>query len=232
MLLMSPRLPALVQTLSQHFDLLLFDGPPAQSTRDVDVLASHADVITVVARQGVSQQRSLRDLVQNLTEQGRGTPLGIILNGVRSRHLGSSYYYRGSRSLAESWYQGVWRWVRQLVQGIGDRPTPSSAVEGRTIGLYEAAERLGVRPSIVRRWVRQGRLPAIREGWFWHVREDDLRIMIDHQLDGEEGTSLRSLEKRGGSSPDDSAFEKDSDEETLHPLSAVFARLRRSKLDR
>ncbi len=38
----------------------------------------------------------------------------------------------------------------------------------------EAAERLGVAPYTVRKWCREGKLPCIKLGRLWRIRESDL----------------------------------------------------------
>lgn len=45
--------------------------------------------------------------------------------------------------------------------------------ESLTVG--EIAQYLGVSIKTVYRWLRNGRLPARRAGWFWLVRREDLQ---------------------------------------------------------
>ena len=44
-----------------------------------------------------------------------------------------------------------------------------------SLSVGEIAQYLGVSAKTVYRWLRNGRLPARRAGWFWLVRREDLR---------------------------------------------------------
>jgi excisionase family DNA binding protein len=44
-----------------------------------------------------------------------------------------------------------------------------------SLSVSEIAQYLGVSIKTVYRWLRNGRLPARRAGWFWLVRREDLR---------------------------------------------------------
>lgn len=54
----------------------------------------------------------------------------------------------------------------------------SSAIAERTdlVGLPEAADRLGVHRATVNDMVKEGRLPAERDGAHWLIRRDDLEL--------------------------------------------------------
>jgi len=43
----------------------------------------------------------------------------------------------------------------------------------------EAAERLGTTVATIRRWIDDGRLPAVKVGSQWRVREDVLEDFIE-----------------------------------------------------
>lgn len=50
---------------------------------------------------------------------------------------------------------------------------------GREITAGEAAKMLGVRARQLRQWLREGRLPARKEGSRWLIREKDLAAYSD-----------------------------------------------------
>jgi excisionase family DNA binding protein len=55
----------------------------------------------------------------------------------------------------------------------------SSSGSGREITAGEAAKMLGVRARQLRQWLREGRLPARKEGSRWLIREKDLAACFD-----------------------------------------------------
>ena len=53
------------------------------------------------------------------------------------------------------------------------------------VTLSDAADRLGVNMATARRWVSAGRLPAVKQGWQWLVRQDDMERMIAREATGQ-----------------------------------------------
>jgi excisionase family DNA binding protein len=54
-------------------------------------------------------------------------------------------------------------------------------VDDQLLTLPEIAQTLGMNPSTVRLWVREGRLPAEKVGRKWMVRRADLEQMLADQ---------------------------------------------------
>jgi excisionase family DNA binding protein len=54
-------------------------------------------------------------------------------------------------------------------------------VDDELLTLPEIAQTLGMNPSTVRLWVREGRLPAEKVGRKWMVRRADLEQMLAEQ---------------------------------------------------
>lgn len=56
--------------------------------------------------------------------------------------------------------------------------------------IEEIATRLKLKPKTVREWLRLGRLPGIKAGRLWRVREEDLQAFLQRhqgpQLDSHE----------------------------------------------
>jgi len=43
----------------------------------------------------------------------------------------------------------------------------------------EIAEHFNLKPGTVRKWIREGKLKAVKLGHLWRVREDDLKNFIN-----------------------------------------------------
>jgi len=49
------------------------------------------------------------------------------------------------------------------------------------LSLHEAAKRSGRHPEVLRRWCRDGRIPAIRVGRTWAVTTETLATLMEHR---------------------------------------------------
>jgi len=67
---------------------------------------------------------------------------------------------------------------------------------GKLLSTSEAAERLGVSSSRVRRLVADGRLPAVRVGKTWVIREGDLRFVADRRPGWPKGRPRKRRKRR------------------------------------
>ena len=45
--------------------------------------------------------------------------------------------------------------------------------------IIQVAERLDRHPALVRRWVREGLLPAYKIGTYWFIKEEDLAAFVE-----------------------------------------------------
>lgn len=52
----------------------------------------------------------------------------------------------------------------------------------KLLTIHESAERLGKDVSVVRRWARDGELPAVKVGRDWVIRESDLEANKDRLI--------------------------------------------------
>lgn len=99
-LLGSARAAQLIQELTERYDLVLFDTPPAGVVTDAAVLASGSDGVIIVTWAGSTRRGLLNTCLQTLAKVG-ARPLGTVLNKVRPQTLGSygygGYYYHSSR---------------------------------------------------------------------------------------------------------------------------------------
>jgi capsular exopolysaccharide synthesis family protein len=87
-LLQSPRLPALIDQLSQWFDWIFIDSPPVLPLADTSVWMRMADGIILVTRQGTTEKRQLQRGLEALDQKKL---IGALLNC--SRNSAHDHYY-------------------------------------------------------------------------------------------------------------------------------------------
>lgn len=90
-LLNSNRMKALVTQMQEEYDLVVLDVPPLLSVTDTQVLASSADGVILVVRQGAVQQAAVKRSVE-LLEMVHANLLGYVLNDVAPKN-GYGYGY-------------------------------------------------------------------------------------------------------------------------------------------
>lgn len=89
-LLLKPRLPTVLKTLSTRYDLILIDSCALQPRPDSAVLASHAGMAFIVARAGVTTRRDMAAALHQL-RLARQPPAGVIFNAGRRASTGTSW---------------------------------------------------------------------------------------------------------------------------------------------
>jgi polysaccharide biosynthesis transport protein len=92
----SERVSAVLEGLSQQFDVVLIDAPPLLTVGDAMTLSTKVDAIVVAARVGIDR-RHLHELARQL-QNCRAPILGLVLTGVP--HADSYPYGDGSSSAA------------------------------------------------------------------------------------------------------------------------------------
>jgi succinoglycan biosynthesis transport protein ExoP len=192
-LLMSPRFAHLLESLKQHADLVILDGPPVLVMPDVDILASQVESMVIVVTDGMTTRSQFRKAIRRIQEYDGVSLLGAVFNQVRLRERAYAYYYYRHKSSYPAWLSKIWRrFVSKEDEAarLAAQDAPSSE---RLFSLAEAAQRLGVNRATVRRWGRSGRLPIVQEGRRWKVRQDDLETLIAQQTIGQ--TELQPLSK-------------------------------------
>ena len=91
-LLASAAMEKLLKTITDRYDIVLFDSPPVIAVTDAAVLARKLDGIVLVVKSGeTSRDAILRSRV--LLENVNAHIFGVMLNGVKSDHMYGSYYY-------------------------------------------------------------------------------------------------------------------------------------------
>jgi succinoglycan biosynthesis transport protein ExoP len=163
-LLTSPRLPALLDSLTDRGDVILIDSPPVLGPPDAAVLATLVEGTILVVSAGFTKRELVQQARDRLLAQQGVNLLGLTVNRAKL----DGQYYRpspGRRSRKPKWRKRK-----------DDKPW---------LGLAGAAERLGISRRRVRRWCRSGRLPAARKVLWWQVERDGLERMIEDMLRGE-----------------------------------------------
>jgi succinoglycan biosynthesis transport protein ExoP len=163
-LLISPRLPALLEFLRGRGDAILIDSPPVLGSPDATVLATLSDDAILVISAGSTKRAMLQQAKDRLGTQQGVNLLGLTVNRVKLN--GKSSYHNPDRGSKKA------RKKKKKKNGDSARLT-----------LSDAAERLGISKAIARRWCKTGRLPATRKGLWWQVDQDGLKRIIEDTLE-------------------------------------------------
>lgn len=91
-LLGSTKMAALLEQLTDHYDLVIIDAPPVNTVTDAQVLAARADGTILVVPQGIADKAGVRHAKQ-LLEAVQANILGAILNRATAKK--STGYYGG-----------------------------------------------------------------------------------------------------------------------------------------
>lgn len=91
-ILNSQLLADLVVNAKRNFDLVFFDSPPILGVSDGSVLASEVDICIMVIEHRRFPRSMLQRVKQAILNVG-GTPLGVVLNKVDTKHDSSYSYY-------------------------------------------------------------------------------------------------------------------------------------------
>ncbi|QWF36059.1 CpsD/CapB family tyrosine-protein kinase [Latilactobacillus curvatus] len=93
-LLNTKKMDKLIQELTKHFDLVIFDVSPVISVTDAQILASKVDGTILVVPQGIVEKGSVAK-AKELLEVVNARILGTIMNRVKAENTGGYYggYY-------------------------------------------------------------------------------------------------------------------------------------------
>ncbi|MDY7042483.1 MAG: polysaccharide biosynthesis tyrosine autokinase, partial [Chloroflexota bacterium] len=167
-LLVSPRLPALLQALKQYADVVIVDSPPALIAPDAAIMASVVDGTVLVVSEGRTSSGAVTKAQALLTSRNGVNLLGVAFNRVK---LDGAYAYY-------SRYHDDSRGVLARLGGMISRWRHRGQEERTLVSLGEAAEVLGISRSMARRWCEEGRLPAHRSRLQWRVKREGLESLI------------------------------------------------------
>ncbi|HET9818793.1 MAG TPA: polysaccharide biosynthesis tyrosine autokinase [Rhodanobacteraceae bacterium] len=94
-LLMRPNFAALLQRVSQQYDLVVIDSPPILSVTDATIIGHHVGTSLLVVRFGLNQSREVELSMQRFGQSGVYIK-GVVFNGTEKRNGGpSAYDYHG-----------------------------------------------------------------------------------------------------------------------------------------
>jgi capsular exopolysaccharide synthesis family protein len=132
-LLSSDRASALIQTLAENADIVIYDSSPATTVTDAVIIASQVDgVVQVVNARGTRMELVLR--CKELLERSGARIIGPVLNRVATADLGyySNYYKEVQQYMAgrKKKKQGVDMWWPSI-EPVRNR-RPRGAGVGRT----------------------------------------------------------------------------------------------------
>lgn len=91
-LLSSHRLPPLLGSLKERFDVVVIDAPPVLPAADAVALAAQADAVLLVVRAGKTAQNQFDRTIRTL-EHVHARIFGVVLNMVPARAVGKSRYW-------------------------------------------------------------------------------------------------------------------------------------------
>jgi capsular exopolysaccharide synthesis family protein len=167
-LLVTPRLPALLETLKKYADVVIVDSPPVLVAPDAGILASAVDGTMLMVSEGQTSNDLVTKAQVLLTSRNGVNLLGVAFNRVKldGAYAYYSRYHDDGRGPVARLRGLVRRWRRQ---GPEERPV---------VSLGEAAERLGISPSMARRWCKEGKLPAYKSRLRWWVSREDLENLV------------------------------------------------------
>lgn len=102
----------MIGTLSERFDVIVFDSPPLLSVTDGLILSQHLDGTLIVAKAGKttydSMARALKSLKGRRKEDISSHVIGIVINAFDLRkssiyyHQYQNYYYTAEETKSES----------------------------------------------------------------------------------------------------------------------------------
>lgn len=87
-LLSSSLLPRALKLLSERFNWIVIDSPPAIALADTNVIAQVCDAVLLVVHSNRTSSKLIKDCIQRI---GREKICGVVMN--RSKHLKNSRYY-------------------------------------------------------------------------------------------------------------------------------------------
>mgnify|MGYP000875691211 FL=1 len=92
-LLASSRMRKLLKALSEQYDRVIVDGPPAAGFADVLVLGNHVDGVILVSTLGQTHREALRVFRRSI-HNVNGRLLGCIVNKFNVTYRYGNYYYK------------------------------------------------------------------------------------------------------------------------------------------
>ena len=102
-LLGSEEMKLVLRALSEKFDFVVIDSPPAMAVTDAAVLGMQVDSVLLVLRAGRTRRGHLKRLVESLRKVNV-QPAGIVLNELKPGSTGYQYYYYQNAYYLDRYY--------------------------------------------------------------------------------------------------------------------------------
>ncbi|MFM0362145.1 polysaccharide biosynthesis tyrosine autokinase [Paraburkholderia sediminicola] len=83
-LLLSPRVPALIEELSSGYDIVIIDSAPVLAVSDTGILAAAAGTALLIALSGVTKLGEVAESAKRFTQNGVKLS-GVVFNGINPR---------------------------------------------------------------------------------------------------------------------------------------------------
>lgn len=198
-LLASPNMVALLELLSSQFDFVVFDTPPVLAAPDATILSMVTEGTLIVLSPDRTSRRTARRARDILNSRNDIRVIGVALNRASVGHHAFPYYYHHDESPQPGY--GT-RLPRGMANALSFLPLVGRPKDPDLLSLSQAAAMLGVRINTVKRWCQEGRLPAVRSGFRWWVRQDELRGTLLQRLVAANSSGL--LVASGGDGHQDS----------------------------
>ena len=91
-LLMHERFSKLIETIKEHYDIIIIDTPPILAVTDPAIVSAHAGSTLLVTRFGQNHAREL-ELTRNRFEQNGIEVKGVVFNGILKKASNAYGYY-------------------------------------------------------------------------------------------------------------------------------------------
>lgn len=93
-LLGSARMKALMDELSDNFDIIIYDAPPVTAVADPQILATRVDGVLFIARYGYTRKEEIKEAKKAL-DNVNANVIGYVMNRQEQEDSGSNYSYYG-----------------------------------------------------------------------------------------------------------------------------------------
>ena len=114
-ILNSDKMKKFIQSMSEKFDIVLYDSPPVLSVADPLILGSQMDGVILVVRYGVTDKDAIMH-VKKIISQHSTKLIGVLLNANRNYHSrGYKYYYYDYYSANEKRKKNI---IQKLIERI------------------------------------------------------------------------------------------------------------------
>lgn len=91
-LLGSKMMKDVIESLSEKYDLILFDTPPVLAVTDAQVLGNRCDGVILVISSGETEKKNLVK-AKELLDRAQVKVIGTIINGADEKSANYNYYY-------------------------------------------------------------------------------------------------------------------------------------------